>query len=93
MPKFRKKPVEVDAVQWTGDNTAELHEFAETNFDVLGPEDRANCDDPEATAQIFDRLHSTWVLVQTGDFIVRGVQGELYPCRLDVFEATYEQVA
>lgn len=90
---FRKKPVEVQAVQWLGDNAAELALFTSNLFDVLDPEDRANCDDPEATAQVLDRLHSTWVLVYDGDWIIRGIQGEFYPCRRDVFEATYEQVA
>lgn len=92
MPKFRKIPVEVDAVQWLGSNAAELNVFAGANFNTLDPEDRVNCDDPEATAQILDGLHSTWVLLRDGDFIVRGVQGEFYPVRLDVFEATYEEV-
>jgi hypothetical protein len=93
MPKFRKKPVEITAVQWTGDNADEMREFAGSNFDVLGPEDRANCDDPDATAQVLDKLHSTWVLLQTGDYVICGLKGELYPCRTDVFHASYDEVA
>jgi hypothetical protein len=92
MAKFRKKPVEVEAVQWTGDNAADLNHFAASHFDVLNEQDRANCDDPEATAQIYDALHSTWVLVYTSDWIIRGIKGEFYPCRPDVFDATYEPV-
>lgn len=91
--KVRKKPVEVEAVQWGGDNADELNQFAGSHFDVLDEQDRANSDDPEATAQVFDVLHSTWVLVYTGDWIIRGIQGEHYPCRPDVFQATYEPVA
>lgn len=90
--RVRKKPIEVDAVRWTGHNAAELHDFTGSHFSVLDPEDRTNCDDPEATAQVLDVLHSTWVLVYDGDWIIRGVQGEHYPCRSDVFDATYEQV-
>lgn len=90
--KFRKKPVVIEAVRWTGDNAADLDSFAAGHFDVLDEQDRANIDDPEATAQIFDALHSTWVLVYDGDWIIRGVQGEYYPCRPDVFAATYEAV-
>lgn len=95
MPRFRKKPVEVDAVQWTGTNAQEVNLFARggAGFDVLSDEDRGNCNDPQATAMVYDVLHSTWVLVRTGDYIIRGIQGELYPCRTDVFEATYEPVA
>jgi hypothetical protein len=91
--KFRKKPVEVDAVQWTGTNAFEIDDFTGSLFDVLTPRDRADCDDAEATARVFDILHSTWVLVRDGDWIIRGLQGEFYPCRSEVFEATYEAVA
>ncbi|OKI47219.1 hypothetical protein [Micromonospora sp. CB01531] len=90
---FRKKPVEIQAMQWTGENSGDLYRFAAGHFAVMDEQDRANSDDPEATAQIFDVLHSTWVLVYTGDWIIRGVKGEMYPCRPDVFEATYEPVA
>lgn len=92
MPKFRKKPVEIEARQWVGTNWAELKEFTGDRFDVLDARDRENSDDPNATAQVLDALHSTWVLVQDNDWIIRGVQGEFYPCRADVFEATYEPV-
>jgi hypothetical protein len=90
--KFRKKPKVIEAVRWTGDNAAEVNHFAASHFDVLNPEDRANCDDPAATAQVFDVLHSTWVLVYDGDWIIRGVRGEHYPCRPGVFAETYEAV-
>lgn len=86
----RKKPVEITAIQWTGDNASAVDKFAEGHFDVLDDEDRGNCDDPEATAQIRDRLHQTWVLTYTGDWIIRGVQGEFYPCRDSVFRDTYD---
>lgn len=96
--RVRKRPVEVDAIRWTGDNEDDVAEFAMaersvmTRFAALDEADRSNCDDPEATAQVFDDLHSTWVLVYTGDYIIRGVQGEFYPIRPDVFAATYEPV-
>lgn len=44
------------------------------------------------SAVIRDRLHGTWVNVRTGDWIIKGVQGEFYPCRDDIFAATYEAV-
>jgi hypothetical protein len=88
----RKKPIEIQTIRWTGDNHAAVVAFTGDHFEVLDAVDRAAGDDPEATAQIYDRLHSTWVLVYTGDWIIQGVKGELYPCRPDVFAETYELV-
>lgn len=86
--RYRKKPVEVDTVQWTGDNEAELAAFTGNQFQALDPEDRT--EDPDATGAVFDELHSTWVLVFTGQHIVRGVKGEFYPIAADVLAETYE---
>ncbi|MEO3922683.1 hypothetical protein ABGB07_02190 [Micromonosporaceae bacterium B7E4] len=97
---FRKKPVEVQAIQWTGDNTTEVidwvlatgdrsarwheatHGFGGTNKD-LPPS-------PEFIA--IDTLEGTMRAV-VGDWIIRGVQGEHYPCKPDIFAATYERAS
>ena len=92
MALYRKKPVEVDAIQWTGDNRNEMWAFARDKFDVTHPDDRQYSDDPNATAAVMDDLHSTWVLVYDGDYIIRGIKGEFYPCRPDVFAQTYEAI-
>ncbi|WP_213452893.1 hypothetical protein [Rhizomonospora bruguierae] len=99
--KFRKKPVEIAAVQWTGDNTSEVigwvlatgtgsarwHEFV---AGVEPGEDGDGCDPiPEHIA--VDTLEGTMRAI-VGDWIIRGVQGEHYPCKPDIFEATYERV-
>lgn len=90
--RIRKKPVVVEAVQWTGDNVGELVNFTQLNFVALCDEDRANSEDPEATAEVFDCLHSTWVLVYTGQWIIRGVKGEFYPIADDVMAETYDRL-
>lgn len=90
--RYRKKPVEVDTIQWTGDNEAEIIAFTSNNFYALDDADRENSDDPEATATVYDKLHSTWILVYTGQHIVRGVKGEYYPIAEDVLAETYERV-
>ena len=82
MAKFRKKPVEIEAFQWTGD-TRELAEFTEGKTDRL--------------IQVYgDTLTITTLegemTAHNGDWIIRGVQGELYPCKPDIFEATYEHI-
>ena len=88
MARFRKRPVEVEAVQWTGDNEAELVAFAGTNFHAVDPEDR--CDDPDQTAAVMDKLHNTWVRVYTGQWIVKGTAGEFYPITPEVLADTYD---
>ena len=89
--RYRKKPIEVDTVQWTDNNESEVIAFTgPENFQVLAPEDRT--EDPDATAAVFDKLHSTWVLVYTGQHIVQGVKGEFYPIAGDVLAETYEPV-
>ncbi|CAL9598641.1 hypothetical protein [Streptomyces sp. enrichment culture] len=88
--RYRKRPVEADTLQWTGDNEAELIAFTSNNFHALDDTDRENSDDPDATATVYDKLHSTWILVYTGQHIVRGVKGEYYPIAEDVLAETYE---
>ncbi|MGC5239034.1 hypothetical protein ACPXCH_04550 [Streptomyces albogriseolus] len=91
--RYRKRPVEVDTIRWTGDNEQAVQAFTggPSTFYALDPADRENSDDPEATATVYDKLHSTWVLVYTGQHIVRGVKGEYYPIAEDVLAETYER--
>ncbi|MFE2662710.1 penta-EF hand family protein [Streptomyces mirabilis] len=82
MPRYRKKPVEIDAVRWTEDEPMRmLIDF--TNGLV-------QLNDVDREFSVYDRLHDTWVKFEYGDWILKGVQGEFYPCRNDVFAATYE---
>ena len=77
--KYRKKPVVVEAVQWTGENHAEMCEFI----------------DPE----VFEIIPRIGLVIHTlegdhhaspGDYIIKGVNGEFYPCKPDIFAKTYE---
>lgn len=90
--RYVSKRVEVDAIQWTGDNEKAVQAFARDVFFTLSDDDRMNSDDPEATAQVFDRIHSTWVLVKTGQWIIRGTKGEHYPCDPEVFAEKYDHL-
>ena len=78
--RWRKKPITVSAIQWTGSNLAEVQAFTGGGeFGAVDPEDRG--EDPDMTAEVFDKLHSTWVHVYDGQWIIRGIRGELYPMR------------
>lgn len=89
--RYRKKPLAIEALQWTGNNPGAMYDFAGlSNFEAFGPDDVWD-DDPEATAAVRDDLHGkTWIPMKTGDWVIRGVKGELYPCNGQVFEETYE---
>lgn len=81
MSKFRKRLIEIDAMQWTEDvSMRELTDF--TNGLV-------QLNDADREFLVYDRLHDTWISFEYGDWIIKGVQGEFYPCKPDVFTATY----
>lgn len=86
----RKKPVEVDTIQWTGTNLDEVIDFTGGDFLLPDRSERIFC--PEFTAKVYDSIHDTWVRMKTGQHIVRGIQGELYPIAEDVLAETYEPV-
>jgi hypothetical protein len=89
--RWRKKPVEVDAIQFDGENLEEVSDLTGVDgFRSVDEEDRT--DDPEIVAEVWDVLHSTWVGVKAGQWIIRGVRGEFYPCDPEVFATTYEPV-
>nr|DAY66247.1 MAG TPA: PGDYG protein [Caudoviricetes sp.] len=76
--KFRTKPCEIEAVQWTGENLTEILRFANTqNIDIT------------SGVLIIKTLEGDMV-ASTGDYIIRGLRGEYYPCKPDVFRAKYE---
>lgn len=77
--KYRKKPVVVEAVQWNGNNHKEVIDFAENKiwFDALG--------------NIWIATLEGDMVAKKGDYIIKGVQGEYYPCKPDIFAETYEK--
>lgn len=86
MPKFRKKPVEIDAFQ--NNDPFEVVNWAsqfndEIRWKVLGGK--------ENLAIIIPTLEGE-MRADRGDWIIRGVNGEFYPCKPDIFEKTYEPV-
>lgn len=82
--KYRKKPVVIDAFQWTGGNPVELQEWIE---EIGGK-------DPGITFKEHNCLNIPTLegdhKALPGDYIIMGVQGEFYPCKPHIFEKTYE---
>lgn len=79
MPFYREKPVVIEAVQWTGGNAVSL-------LDWIG--ESAEQDGPDLIIHTLEGDHEA----SLGDWIIKGVKGEFYPCKPDIFEATYEAV-
>lgn len=96
--KYRKKPVEVEAVRWDGSasSTSKIVHW------ILANSGEASyvCSDPflceerggESPHSISIRTLEGTMTVSFGDYVIRGVQGEFYPCKPDIFEQTYEEI-
>jgi len=97
MPKFRKKPVVIEAVQLTWANWSEICIFASVGKLENGRPTGTDKDmegnplpdgGPGLLIPTLEGLH----LAMPGDWIICGVKGEFYPCKPDLFDATYELV-
>ena len=98
--KYTKKPVVIDAVQWTGKNHREMFDFLTENaFDKESMQvngDHFHIDHTKVEGGLIiktsegelDGVH----LATIGDYIIRESQGEYYPCKEDIFLQTYEKV-
>lgn len=87
--QFQKKPVVIQAVQVTGtpDNTRELIDWAKGSTTPIFLDDR-----PHYGKCISVNTTEGALWADKGDWIIKGVKGEFYPCKPDVFEATYTEV-
>ena len=82
---YRKKPVEVQAIKWTGKNFDAVKEFAGDDVDLDGDELVIKTLEDGSKGQA---KHVATV----GDFVIRGVAGEFYFCKPKIFKDTYELV-
>lgn len=93
--QFRKKPVVIKAIRYTGDNLREVLSFTgkHPSFDSWFDSFDAYAAHVAADRQVFKifTLEGTMEALP-GDWIIRGVKGEHYPCKPDIFEATYEPI-
>ncbi len=77
--KYRKKPVVIEAIEWTGDNFGEIALFTNGSTHQQGS---------DLWVKTLEGGHTAL----KGDFIIKGVKGEFYPCKPDIFTITYEEV-
>ena len=90
--KYRKKPVVVEAVQWNGENIDEIREFApEATSIITGRNDWRSGKKHDTVGLTVYTLEGA-MNAKVGDFIIKGVNGEFYPCKPDIFKKTYTHV-
>lgn len=98
--KYRTKPFEIEAMQFTGYNFYDVQAWVGSReisptwiiykFQEAGT--YMNWDDDDIVAEVYDELHSTWVGVKLDQFIIKGSKGEFYPCDPEIFNEKYEPI-
>lgn len=81
MAKYRKKPVVIEAIQWDG-NLDTLKEFPAKDIENVYLRE----------GNLYIQTLEGEMRADIGDYIIRGIKGEYYPCKPDIFEQTYELV-
>jgi hypothetical protein len=82
--KARKKPIEIDFIKYTGDNFEEIEKELNVKYRPIEQ------DYLLATPHLLIGADGSVVRIQPGDYIIKGIAGEIYPCDAIIFEATYD---
>lgn len=83
--KYRKKPVVIEAIEFNGWNWAECYQFV-SDEPLFFPQEIRK--EEKIEIETLEGIMTASI----GDYIIKGVQGEFYPCKPDIFKATYEPV-
>ena len=85
MAKYKKKPVVIEVIQYNGENWCEISKFIGTNFRFNVKNNGKFCNPRILTLE-------GEMNISVNDYIIKGVNGELYLCKPDIFEKTYDLV-
>ena len=85
MSRYRKRPVEVEAVRWDGHNQGEIAAMFADDLKAIQQLGRSG-------EHLLIRTLEGTMQANRGDWIIKGVAGEAYPCKDDIFQKTYEAV-
>lgn len=90
--KYKKKPITIEAIRWNGLNLEEIKKFVGNSliYEIFDEAWKLGKGRPMVEMKI--KTLEGIMTVSEGDYIIKGVQGEFYPCKPDIFEETYEQV-
>lgn len=91
--KYRKKPVVIEAMQWDGSNHRGMFDFLDGSFRSHMATNGTNfyIDHAKVAGGLVIKTLEGEHLASIGDYIIKGVKGEFYPCKPDIFEQTYEK--
>lgn len=84
MKRYVKKPVVIEAVQWKGDNRKEIWDFCTLAY--------FNTDFETGDLHLMIQTLEGVMEASVGDYIIKGIKGEFYPCKEDIFHLTYDEV-
>lgn len=89
---YTKKPVRVKALQYTGDNLHKVQEFISGNtIDTSTTRWQEYVEIVRTGGLIIESMEGD-MLASVNDYIIQGIKGEVYPCKPDIFELTYDKV-
>ena len=86
--KYRKKPVVIDAIQWDGTKSGK-NRITDAFPSIRTSSQSGSLFKDELYEWTIATLEGSHI-VSKGDFVIKGVKGEFYPCKPDIFELTYE---
>jgi hypothetical protein len=91
--QYRKKPVIIEAIQWVGNNPGDVEQFCEgkLTYDICDTAYQVGKGVPVVMNMRIETLEGI-MEVSKGDYVIKDVKGEFYPCKPDIFEQTYEEV-
>ena len=92
--KYRKKPVVIEAIRYTSGNYLEIKNFVgeSLKMEVIREAEHTEQGEIPMWVELKIKTLEGDMLVNGGDYVIRGVNGEFYPCKPDIFEKTYEKV-
>jgi hypothetical protein len=92
--KYRKKPVVIEAVRWTGKNHREMWNFltGKTDEYIQPTGDNFYIDHNIVAGGLVIKTLEGDHIASIGDYIIKGINGEFYPCKSNIFDKTYELV-
>lgn len=92
MAKYKTKPCEIEAIEWTGNNHREMYNFLTNDVDgyIQSSGENFYIDHNKVGGGLIIKTLEGDMIASIGDYIIKGLRGEFYPCKTDVFEKKYE---